>query len=300
MVFLKATKTAPTPQNILEERALEFIDAVLTLTSSVVSVPSDTAALTDCGLIQALISTIALDTHVAEDETIIGKETYCSSLLRFITAQAIQILEGAIVTQTSALTAFHELHGVELLISRLAQEIKRIQLETEKAATEYRGAEPMDIDNQPSQQSKPLRAARRVLLFSILNCLTIVFHQHETVTASTPSSGTYLRKPDLTNSPIKILDNVSMYAGVLAALTATLLSDVMNSDPQVVHHVHDSGLAKSFLDMLMRRDLPLDDDDLGIWDMLFIPQSPELIMHIPNLIQALALTENGALIVDVC
>jgi len=36
----------------------------------------------------------------------------------------------------------------------LAQEIKRIQLETEKAATEYRGAEPMDIDNQPSQQSK--------------------------------------------------------------------------------------------------------------------------------------------------
>ena len=103
--------------------------------------------LIDCGLIQVLISTIVLDTHVAEDETIIGKETYCSSLLRFITAQAIQILEGAIVTQTSALTAFHELHGVELLISRLAQEIKRIQLETEKAATEYRGTEPIDIDN---------------------------------------------------------------------------------------------------------------------------------------------------------
>jgi len=89
-----------------------------------------------------------------------------------------------------------------------------------------------------------------------------------------------------------------MYGGVLAVLTATLLSDVMNSDPQVFHHVHDSGLAKSFLDMLMRRDLPLDDDDLGTWDMLFIPQSPELIMHIPNAIQALALTENGAKVIQ--
>ena len=176
MVFLKATKTKHLPQNELEERALEFIDAVLTLTSAVVSVPSGTAALTDCGLIQALISTIALDSHVAEGENIVGKESYSSSLLKFITAQAIQILEGAIVTQSSALSAFHELHGVELLVSRLSQEIKRIQLETnkDKTATEdNKGSTPMDINNQSLQCkqhsiSKPLRAARRVLLFSIL------------------------------------------------------------------------------------------------------------------------------------
>jgi uncharacterized membrane protein len=52
------------------------------------------------------------------------------------------------------------------------------------------------------------------------------------------------------------MDNVDSYGGVLAALVATFLSDVMNSDPQVVHHVHKSGLATSFLSLVMGKSIP--------------------------------------------
>ena len=53
-----------------------------------------------------------------------------------------------------------------------------------------------------------------------------------------------------------------MYGGTLAALVANLLNDVMNNDPQLVHHVHGSGLAKSFLNMVVDREIPIDEDDL--------------------------------------
>ena len=54
MVFLKATKTIPPPQKVLEERALEFIDAALTLISAVVAIPVGTVVLTNCGLIKGI------------------------------------------------------------------------------------------------------------------------------------------------------------------------------------------------------------------------------------------------------
>lgn len=38
---------------------------------------------------------------------------------------------------------------------------------------------------------------------------------------------------------------MSAYGGFLASLCATLLWDVMNADPLVVHHAHDSGLAST-------------------------------------------------------
>ena len=64
---------------------------------------------------------------------------------------------------------------------------------------------------------------------------------------ATPLSN-WLLIPELMNVLIKIADD--SYGGVLAALVATFLSNTMNSDPQVVHFVHSSGLAKSFLSLL--------------------------------------------------
>jgi hypothetical protein len=47
------------------------------------------------------------------------EESYLVTLLQFISSQAIQILEGAIVTHNIALLAFHELKGVDILIQQL-------------------------------------------------------------------------------------------------------------------------------------------------------------------------------------
>ena len=339
LAFLKATKPPPLPQNEREERALEFIDSVLTLTSAVISVPTGTASLTDCGIIPALVSTIALDGQMArrslQAETASpfctssagNEESYSDCLMKFISAQAIQILEGAIVTHNHALSAFHELKGVDILVQRLSVEVEKVrrlaginQTPSSAAATatgkgggddssaatnaENEGVSDMVLDDSPStttasadDKPRTLQAARRVLLYSAVNCLTVVFHQHEsgmipTTTAATPSGGALIRKPELNNVLLEIMDNVDSYGGVLAALVATFLSDVMNSDPQVVHFVHKSGLAKSFLSLLMDKSKEEKGDDEP--DISIAKPSAELIMALPNVITALSLTEAGA------
>lgn len=317
LAFLRATKPPPLPLKVREERALEFIDSILTLTSAVISVPSGTASLTDCGIIPALVSTIALDGQMARrllpGDNVYGtndseeEESYSVSLLKFISAQAIQILEGAIVTHNSALSAFHELKGVDILIQRLGIEVEKVKLymveddsmlrvdgignsEVASAAMKSSG-ESTTVATPLSHRRRSLQAARRVLLFSTVNCLTVVFHQHDansgTNPASSPNGGALLRKPELLNVLIEIMDNVDSYGGVLAALVATFLSDVMNSDPQVVHFVHSSGLAKSFLSLVLTNKSNGKNEPL-------LAASAELIMAIPNVIMALSLTEAGA------
>lgn len=317
LAFLRATKPPPLPLKVREERALEFIDSILTLTSAVISVPSGTASLTDCGIIPALVSTIALDGQMARRllpvDNVHGtndneeEESYSVSLLKFISAQAIQILEGAIVTHNSALSAFHELKGVDILIQRLGIEVEKVKLcqvaddsilhivgngNSEDASDVMESAgDSTTVATSLSYRRRSLQAARRVLLFSALNCLTVVFHQHDansgTNPASSPNGGAMLRKSELLNVLTEIMDNVDSYGGVLAALVATFLSDVMNSDPQVVHFVHSSGLAKSFLSLLATKEIKGQNEPLLV-------KSAELIMAIPNVIMALSLTEAGA------
>ena len=308
MIFLQCTKAPELPRKEREERALEFIDSVLTLTSAVVSVPSGTAALTDCGIIPALVSTIALDSQIVQKRTdgsissslFVGsdnndeKESYSECILKYITAQAIQIIEGAIVTHTSALSAFHELKGVDILVQRLNLEMKRVmQVKLKESSSDD------VIMEDVSKPRRNLQAARRVLLFSVVNCLTVVFHQQEAngSNATIPSGAAQLRKPELMNVLMDILDNADSYGAVLAGLVSTLLSDVINADPQVVHHVHESGLAKSFLSLLMGRSNEMKlviGDDVKSWGQVQMEPSAELIMAFPNMILALSLTESGA------
>ncbi len=297
LAFLEATKPPPLPLREREERALEFIDSVLTLTSAVISVPSGTASLTDCGIIPALVSSVALDGRIARSSVYQEEplspfstlsnnidESYSDCLLKFISAQAIQILEGAIVTHNSALSAFHELKGVDILVQRLSVEIERIKWQSGEPISVGGGVcenksamEALPPSNPPCRRN--LQAARRVLLFSAVNCLTVVFHQQESgsnnPTSAALSGAAQLRKPELLKVLIDIMDNVHSYGGVLAALVATFLSDVMNSDPQVVHFVHSSGLAKSFLSLLMRTELEMATAD---WVEPILNPSAELIM----------------------
>ena len=74
------------------------------------------------------------------------------------------------------------------------------------------------------------------------------------------------------------MSHVADYGGWLTSLANTLLSDIMNNDPQCVHHVHICGLATTFLDMIKKKRL--------------VP-SGDLVLYLPNVICALALTEEG-------
>ena len=304
LAFVEATMPPPLPRVLQLERALEFIDSVLTLTSAVVSTPPGTSALTDCGLIPALLTTVAIGNKelvnevVSESSSSAPEVLRIKALLRFVTAQAVQILEGAIVTHNNALSAFHDLQGVEVLTTRLSKEIlesrkkgeDKIESESDDAPmdcdpSDSDAAAKMDVDLSSSTSSNQLQSSQRVLLFSIVTCLTVVFHQESTSSSvAAPSGAAQLRKPELTEALIEIMDRVEAYGGHLASLIATLMSDVMNSDPHVVRHVHESGLANSFLKMLL----------VGPDETPVLPPVPELIMAVPNVLSALALTEDGA------
>ena len=304
LAFIRATKPPPLPRKVRQERALEFIDSVLTLTSAVIAVPSGTSALTDCGIIPALVSTIALDSQMAKNSNNqspfveANEESYSDSLLKFISAQAIQILEGAIVTHTNALSAFHELKGVDVLVQRLSSEVEIIRKNSSSGDSDV---VMEDIHGGTKDEKPRLQGAQRVLLFSAVNCLTVVFHSHDAgANAAAPPGGAQLRKPELMTVILDIMNNVESYGGVLAALVATLLSDVMNSDPQSVHYVHSSGLAKSFLSLILGKENEMTSilgEDVEKWGEPIMEPSGELIMAVPNVVSALCLTEVGARVV---
>ena len=96
------------------------------------SAPSGTAALTDCGVIAVILSTVAIDAKsnpniLSETSSLSPQErSQTRSLLKFITAQSIQIIEGAIVTHSNAFSAFHDLKGIYVLMSRLSVDMEAI------------------------------------------------------------------------------------------------------------------------------------------------------------------------------
>jgi len=295
LTFLEATKPFENEYN-QEVKALEFVEAVLSLASSIISVTTGTASLTDCGLIPAIVSTISLISSVCSSHDQLPIETndsvtknYFLGLLKYVLSQSIQVLEGAIITHNPALAAFHDLNGVDLLVTLLHSEFCDTFVENSP------------VEGKSADVQIKLNGSTRVALFSILNCLTIVFHHQETDPRSNNapmSPADVLRRPDVTMVVKSIISNIRAYGGVLGALATTLLSDVMNSDPRVVHYVYDSGLADVIFQLLKGSEYHSESNDMldgnsVKWHEPDIPTSSELIMSIPNVIIALALTEDG-------
>lgn len=321
LAFVEATMAPPLASKIQVERALQFIDHVLTLTASVAGTPPGTSALVDCGLIPVLLTTVSLDPEDVVRGLILHQESSFAptelgrvkSLLRFVTAQAVQILVQVVVTHNNAVTVFHDLQGVEILTTRLSKEIlltrkissieraesiEKMDVEgsVEKSVVPNADVGMIDITDAPTHQAElHVLSSQRVVLFSIVTCLTVVFHQESSNSAMAPTGSSQLRRKELSDALLEILTNVTSFGGHLASLVSTLLSDVMNSDPHVVHFVHKSGIADSFLSMVIGHKT-LGQGGAVILEPL-LPPVPELIMAIPNVISALALTEDGAAIV---
>ena len=311
LAFVEATMAPPLPRTVQVERALRFIDRVLTLTLSVIGTPTGTSSLVDCGLIPALLSTVSMDPESVVDGLLLQERSSCSlsdvrrvkGLMRFVAGQAVQILEGAAVTHSNALTAFHDLQGVEILTARLSKEMAAIRRLSTSTETEDDHSADADGDvemednaaesggGRTVKSSSHVLSSQRVLLYSILTCLTVIFHQ-ESSSSGTPTGGAQLKKKDLTDAIVEIMGDVKAFGGHLTALIATLLSDIMNSDPHVVRYVHECGIAASFLNMLIGENVAGGDASKRAEPVL--PPVPELIMAIPNVISALALTEDGA------
>ena len=218
--------------------------------------------MTDCGLVPALLSVIEMDSASCETYEGHPSSSRINALRTFITSQAVQILESSIVNHSNAMSAFNDLNGSDLIVSRLSKEVKRIKERGGSAGAASR---------------RPISAPLHVLLVSVINNLTVMYHSH----ASNQNSNMSVdgSNASLISVVEDILSNTSEYGGTLTSLTCTLLSDLINSDPQSVKDVHTSGLADCFFDILKEdRVAPL----------------PELVMAIPNVVSALSLTDYGS------
>ena len=281
--FVHATMAPLSPRPELVLKALEFIERVLTLTSTIVSNATGASALTEGGLIPSVLNLIAIPSE-SMVQRLLGSHD-CSVLdrgqilakVRFVTAQVLQILEASVVTHSNSLTAFHDLQGVESLVSKLASEME---------VSEEENDDSMDIDESETVVS--LRFSQRVLLYGLFTCLTVVFHQEPSSALATSSQtgSAQLRKPALTKAVKKVMNHVVSYDGHIAYLVSTLLADVMNNDPQIVRHVHSSGIGRAVLSML-------NSVEPGSGNPV-IPPVGDLITALPNVLSALALTEDGA------
>ncbi|EJK76587.1 hypothetical protein THAOC_01644 [Thalassiosira oceanica] len=288
LAFLRATRPRSPPRGEAEELALEFVDSILTLTSAVISVPTGTASLTDCGLIPALVSTVALS---GRPDPFGGTgSSYVGGLLRYVAAQAVTILEGAMVTHGNALSAFHELSGVDVLVKRIDVEMKRMRPSPPTGGETDAGAAG------ESEPRRPLTAdaSSRILLFSAANCLTVAYHHSEAPAAASaaPSAGELIRRPEMEGLLREVFGNMPEYGGALGSLLCTFVSHLMNQDPQIVHWAHRSGLASCFLGMFAARGA--FGDDIASWDEPRLGPNTDLITSVPNVVAALSLTESGA------
>eukprot|EP00977_Amphora_coffeiformis_P002753 scaffold521_cov167-Amphora_coffeaeformis.AAC.44 len=282
--FVRATMAPLPPRPELVLKALEFIERVLTLTSTIVSNATGASALTEGGLIPSVLSLIAIPSDSIV-QRLLGSHD-CSPLqrdqirakVRFATAQVLQILEASVVTHSNSLTAFYDLQGVESLVARLASEME---------VSEEENNDSMETDDGGTLVS--LRFSQRVLLYGLYTCLTVVFHQEPSsalTAASSQTGSVQLRKPAVTKAVKKVMNNIVSYGGHIAYLVSTLLADVMNNDPQIVRHVHTSGIGKAVLSMLNKVEPGTANP--------VIPPVGDLITALPNVLSALALTEDGA------
>lgn len=302
LTFLEATKT-PIDETNIESRALEFVESVLSLATSIIFIATSTSSLTDSGLVPALVSTIAQSAQVVCDPNFkpfdgkdANEQSYCSTQLRFITSQSIQLLETAVTSHNPAMAAFHDLKVVDLLVNLLEKEFNRIEADFNTSAKAL-------LAHDIVEDGTEMDASTRVLIFSILNCLTMVFHHQESTSRSNSppiNAADVLQRPAMTKVIICILRRVTFYGGILGALSSTLLSDVMNAEPKVVHYVYESGLASAFFKMIKGSRYKEDGKKSEIMDISSkdwhepnVPQTPELIMSIPNTIIALGLTQDG-------
>ncbi|CAM9917933.1 unnamed protein product, partial [Choristocarpus tenellus] len=90
---------------------LRWVESVFSLVWAVVSVQSGAAAMTDCGLIPALLNVVLLNMNGEQGFSGVRQPFQ----RRYVISQAVQIMETAVMNNTSALNAFRDLNAAEVM-----------------------------------------------------------------------------------------------------------------------------------------------------------------------------------------
>jgi hypothetical protein len=136
------------------------------------------------------------------------------------------------------------------------------------------------------------------LVVTLLSALACAFQ-----TPGGSSGGNEMKDGVLTEAIIAILKHSAtplspLFDGKVIASVAQLTADVINSDPQCLKHVHQSGLGKALLDILTPSSSSSSGGGGSMKPQLVLPSCPELLSVIPGVLSVLCLTADGLEIVN--
>ncbi|CAN0117801.1 unnamed protein product, partial [Scytosiphon promiscuus] len=143
---------------------LRWVEAVFSLVWAVVSVQNGAAAMTECGLIPALLNVVQLN---MDGQGFGGMSKPFHR--RYVVSQAVQNMETAVLSNAAALSTFRELGAAEVLASAFSTEVGRLrdagaELAASSAGDGDRGdGSSMVVDDAVDAKSTPAKAKGKKL-----------------------------------------------------------------------------------------------------------------------------------------
>ena len=252
--------------------SMQFVEALLSLLGALVACSSGCAALSDAGVVPALLPLV----HDTD-----------ASHINLVSA-GVRILEAFMDFNAAAATVFRDLGGLQAMIHRLEIEVGH---DTEQMNTD----ETTDVASisEPSQPSSSVAAlstsdnklvpySRRVLLKSLLRAVALASYHH-----GNGLRGTLDDQGKLFACLKIVIEHGQEFGGALFALAASVMSDLIHHDPLCFRTLEAAGLPESYLKAIQVA-LP------------YYPQAPPLNMQKLRVVHNIAPVFLTAVLQELC
>ena len=213
--------------------SMQFVEALLSLLGALVACSSGCAALSDAGVVPALLPLVR-DTdpdHVN------------------LVSAGVRILEAFMDFNAAAATVFRDLGGLQAMIHRLETEVghNTEQMSTDEATPAPAAAasdQPSTSAAAPhvSTDTKLVPYARRVLLKSLLRAVALASYHH-----GNGMRGTEDDQSKLFACLKIVIERGQEFGGALFALAASVMSDLIHHDPLCFGTLEKAGLPEAYL-----------------------------------------------------
>ena len=223
--------------------SMQFVEALLSLLGALVACSSGCAALSDAGVVPALLPLV----HDTD-----------ASHINLVSA-GVRILEAFMDFNAAAATVFRDLGGLQAMIHRLEIEVGHDteQMNTDEptaVASTSESSQPSSSAAAPPTPSdnKLVPYSRRVLLKSLLRAVALASYHH-----GNGLRGTEDDQGKLFACLKIVIERGQEFGGALFALAASVMSDLIHHDPLCFRTLEAAGLPESYLKAIQVNSLLL-------------------------------------------
>lgn len=213
--------------------SMQFVEALLSLLGALVACSSGCAALSDAGVVPALLPLVR-DTN--------------ASHINLVSA-GVRILEAFMDFNAAAATVFRDLGGLQDMIHRLQVEVGHDteHMNTDETTAVASTSEPIQPSGSAAgpispSDNKLVPYSRRVLLKSLLRAVALASYHH-----GNGLRGTEADQGKLFGCLKTVIERGQEFGGALFALAASVMSDLIHHDPLCFRTLEAAGLPESYL-----------------------------------------------------